>query len=148
MVFDRLEHAPLYYGLGPRFRRALEWLAHVDPAAMISGERIDLDGDDLYATYFDLDTLPPGECRLEGHRDYADIQCLLSGRERMGYAPEGDAPPLSDYAPDIQFFGGSWDSLSLRPKTFYIVWPQDLHAPRMADGDVAPVRRIVIKVKL
>ena len=27
MVVDKIEHASLYYGLGERFRTALEWLA-------------------------------------------------------------------------------------------------------------------------
>ena len=142
MVFDKLEHASLYYGLGPRFRQALEWLAQVDPAALPSGQRVDIDGDNIYATRFDVDTKRPEEAKLECHRNYADIQYVVSGTEGVGYA-------LPDaYQPDIQFFTTDWDTLTVRPGTFYIVWPQDLHAPRVALGAPGPVTVIVAKVKL
>lgn len=148
MVFDTLKNAPLYHGLGSRFKKALEWLCAADHAAMESGIRVDIDGDDIYATYFDIDTLPRDQSKLEAHRNYADIQCLLAGRELVGYAPIGTMPAISDYEPDIQFFNGDWETLSLRPGSFYIVWPQDLHAPRVADGDISRVRRMVVKVRL
>lgn len=148
MVFDNLKNAAQYHGLGPRFQAALEWMAQVDPATLPQGERVDIDGDNLFATYFELDTLPQGESKLEGHRNYADIQLLIAGRERVGYALAGTMEPVSEYTPDIQFFNGPWDTLSLRPGDFYIVWPQDLHAPRVADGIVGRVRRLVVKVKL
>lgn len=148
MVFDKIEHAPLYYGLGPRFQMALEWLSHVDPASLIPGQRVDIDGDNVYATLFDVDTLPPEECKLECHRDYADVQYLVQGEEAAGYLLDGPAQPLSEYTPDIQFFSGKWDALTVRAGTFYIVWPQDLHAPRMATNAPARVVRLVAKVKL
>lgn len=148
MVFDTIENAHLYYGLGDRFRRALEWLAQADPDKLVPGQRVDIDGDGIYATLFDLDTLPRWESKLEAHRDYADIQYLVQGAERVGYALEGKMAPVSEYEPDIQFFNGDWDTLRLRPGCFYIVWPQDQHAPRVADGQPSRVVRIVAKVKL
>ena len=149
MLFDKLEHASLYYGLGPRFRQALEWLAQVDPAALPSGQRVDIDGDNIYATRFDVDTKRPEEAKLECHRNYADIQYVVSGTEGVGYAlPDAHLTQLGEYQPDIQFFTTDWDTLTVRPGTFYIVWPQDLHAPRVALGAPGPVTVIVAKVKL
>lgn len=148
MVFDTLENARLYYGLGARFQRALEWLQAVDAAKLEPGVRVDIDGDKIHAAYFDLNTLPREDSKLEGHRSHADIQCLIEGRERVGYAMLGSMPAVSEYTPDIQFYNGDWDTLTLRPGNFYIVWPQDLHAPRVADGAVNRVRRLVVKVKL
>ena len=69
----------------------------------------------------------------------------------MGYAlPDVPLEQLTEYDPDgdIQFYTTQWDTLTIRPGTFYIVWPQDLHAPRVAVGAPAPVRRLVVKVKL
>ena len=150
MVIDKLEHAALYYGLGDRFRRALEWLAAADPDALPTGQRMDIDGDNIYATKFELDTLPQEESKLEGHHNYADIQYLARGSECVGWATAGTMEPISEYDAkgDIQFFQGDWDRLALQAGTFYIAWPQDLHAPRVANGLVAPVTRIVVKVKL
>ena len=120
MVVDKIEHASLYYGLGERFRTALEWLASADAGALTPGQR-------------------------------ADIQYLLSGMEGAGYAlPDAELHALSEYDPkgDIQFYTAEWDTLTIRPGTFYIVWPQDLHAPRVALGQPGPVQRLVAKVKL
>ncbi len=148
MVFDTIGNASLYYGLGPRFQQALEWIQRADISAMEPGQRVDIDGDELYATYFDLNTAPRAESMLEGHRDYADIQYLMEGRERVGYALRGTMPSASEYTPDIQFYRGDWDMLTLNPGCFYIVWPQDLHAPRVAVGLPERVKRLVVKVRL
>ena len=148
MVFDTLGNAPLYFGLGERFRTALLWLMQADASRMEPGVRVDIDGDAIYATCFDTDTLPRAQAKLEGHLHYADIQYLAEGVECVGYAPRGAAPSLGPYEPDIEFFGGEWPTLPLRPGNFYIVWPQDLHAPRVAHGPASRVKRIVIKVKL
>ena len=138
MVVDKIEHASLYYGLGKRFQTALEWLASADVGALTPGQRVDIDGDNVFATLFEVDTLPPEACTLECHQNSADIQYLLSGMEGAGYAlPDAEFRALSEY-----------DPLTIRSGTFYIVWPQDLHAPRVALGQPGPVRRLVAKVKL
>lgn len=151
MVIDKMENASLYYGLGPRFQKALEWLQTVDPNTLTLGERVELDGSDIYAFLFDVDTLPAEDCKLECHKNYADIQYLVSGLEGAGYAlPDAPLEQLTEYDPagDIQFYTTKWDTLTIRPGTFYIVWPQDLHAPRVAMEQPVPVRRLVAKVKL
>ena len=104
MVIDCIENAERYYGLGKRFRAALEWLAVANPDELISGERVEIDGDFVYATMFQVDTLPPDDCKLEAHRDYADIQYIAKGTEALGYVLDGPALPLGDYQPDIQLF--------------------------------------------
>ena len=96
MVVDKIEHASLYYGLGERFRTALEWLASADAGALTPGQRVDIDGDNVFATLFEVDTLPPEACKLECHQNYADIQYLLSGMEGAGYAlPDAELRALS-----------------------------------------------------
>ena len=150
MIFDKIENAALYYGLGENFRKALEWLAAADPAALTPGERVEIDGDRVYATMFQVDTLPAGEGKLENHHNYADIQYVYRGREKLGYLLDGPAEALGGYdgEKDIQFFSGDWDTMTVPEGTFYIVWPHDLHSPRLADGPVSPVVRLVAKVKL
>lgn len=150
MVIDKLKNAPIYYGLGPRFRQALEWLAQADPDSLPVGQRITIDGDNVFATLFDTETLPPDQCKLEYHHNYADLQYLVSGKEAVGYLLEGPAREVEPYSAekDIGFSTGDWDTVTVEAGTFYIVWPQDLHAPRMDLHGTEPVRRLVVKVKL
>lgn len=150
MVFDRIEHASFYFGLGAPFQQALEWIAHVDPSTLVPGEKIILDGDNIFAFFFEVDTLPREACQLEGHRNYADIQYIVKGEEALGYASLGTADVTIPYdvQKDIGFWNNNWDTLTLCAGNFYIVWPQDLHAPRVACGSPTPVSRLVVKVKL
>lgn len=150
MVIDKIQNAALYYGLGSRFQTALEWLTQVDPATLIPGQRVEIDGDNVYATLAETETVLPEQARLEAHQNYADIQYLVSGLETVGYILEGPVQPNAEYNPvkDVQFFAGQQDILTIRPGTFYIVWPQDFHAPKRAFDQPISVRRIVVKVKL
>ena len=67
---------------------------------MTPGQRVDIDGDNVFATLFEVDTLPPEACKLECHQNYADIQYLLSGMEGAGYAlPDAELHALSEYDP-------------------------------------------------
>lgn len=150
MIMDQLANAPIYYGLGPRFHKALEWLKQADPSAFLSGQRIDIDGDEIYATLFETETLPPESCKLEYHKNYADIQLVVKGQEAVGYVLNGPVTELEPYDPvlDIGFSSAAWDKITVSQGTFYIVWPQDYHAPRVALDRPQPVVRLVVKVKL
>ena len=150
MVIDRVKNAAVYHGLGARFRKALEWMVQADPSGMAPGEKYAIDGENIFATLFEVETLPREEAQLEGHKRYADIQYLLEGCECVGWAQRGTVPATvpSDPHTDIGFWNGDWDTLKLEAGMFYIVWPDDLHAPRVAWGAPAPVKRMVVKVRL
>ena len=150
MVIDKIQNAAVYYGLGPRFQTALKWLEQVDPSTLTPGQKVEIDGKDVYATLAETETVLPEAAKLEAHQNYADIQYLISGVETVGYILEGPVQPKEEYNPtkDVQFFTGEQDVLTVRPGTFYIVWPQDFHAPKRARAQPVPVRRLVVKVKL
>ncbi len=150
MVFDNRENLARYYGLGDRFRTALEWMASADLTSAKSGDRLEIDGDNVFARYFEVDTHSPVGAMPEGHEHYADIQCLLEGEEAVGYALKNSRAPTKPYDPagDIAFWDVPFSTVRLQPGDFYIVWPDDLHAPRIALGDPSPVRVLVVKVKL
>ena len=148
MIFDHISNAECYYNLGERYQKAFQWLKNVDISTLTPGQRVDIDGDNIYATLFSLDTLPVSESKLEAHRRYADLQYLAQGSERVGYALAGTMEPISEYTDDIQFFNGNWDTLTLHSGDFYLVFPQDLHAPRVAEAAPSHVVRLVVKIKL
>ena len=150
MVFDNVKNAHLYYVLGARFRTALEWMAHADVSGLKSRDQVTIDGDRVYAKYFDMETKLPDGVMPEGHSNYADIQYLLDGEEALGYARKGEEAPAKPYdaQKDIAFWDVPYDTIRLKAGDFYIVWPDDLHAPRLALKETGKVRLLVIKVKL
>lgn len=153
MIHDRLDNAGAYAGLGPRFAQAFSWLAATDLTALPEG-RVDLagpGGDDLHALV-QLYTTEPREGRsLETHVRYADIQVLVEGEETIAYRQASGLAQVAAHDEGRDFglcsMEGAMD-LRLRAGEFAVFLPQDGHAPKIAAGRPAAVRKIVVKVRL
>ena len=99
-------------------------------------------------------TKPHEVAKFEAHRDYIDIQLLLSGNERIYY---NDVEGLVEAAPydksrDIVFFKDSVkksDYLTLNGTNFALIYPHEAHAPQVSVNDYAEqVKKVVVKVKI
>jgi len=149
MIIDHIDNAHMYYGLGPRLEQALKYLAQTDlEAAAI--ERYDLDGDNLFALVQEYETKRREDGFWEAHRQYADVQYLVSGTEHMGVAPIADLEMDGEYDPEKDFSKliGEGTFCTMKPGTFVILFPQDAHMPGMAVDEPAPAKKAVVKVKL
>lgn len=147
MVQDRLESASIYSTLSPRLAQALHHLQHTDWARVAEG-RHDVDGDRLFAIVSDYETRASETVPWEAHRRYIDVQYVVSGRERIGYAPLASLA-VGDYDPgrDMVAATGDGECFTLRAGEFAILWPQDAHRPGIVDGATATqVRKVVLKV--
>lgn len=148
MIFDTLDHIEAYKDLHPRIYRGLTLLKTTDFSALADG-KVEVEGKDLY---FSLQSYQSktGEPKIEAHRDYADIQVVLEGREHMGVAPLADMTEEWEARPekDVWFYHGPIDNLTLTPGKFVILFPQDAHAPGMAIDESQPVRKCVVKIRL
>jgi YhcH/YjgK/YiaL family protein len=148
MVIDRIANAHLYRPLGPQITRALDFIRDTELASLEPGRHA-IDGDDVYALVSEYPSKRPEEGRWEAHRRYLDLQSVVSGTERIGYAPaEGLAAGPYDEAQDIIWLEGSGDLLTLVPGRFMLLWPGDAHMPGIAVGLPAPVRKVVLKIRL
>jgi len=146
VVIDLISNASLYLPLGPGIARALEFLQRTDLAALEPG-RYPLDGDRVYALASEYRSKQLEEGRWEAHRRYIDLQCVIAGIERIGYAPVGrlEAQPY-DEAKDLMRLSGQGEFLTIGPGEFVLLWPGDAHMPGIAAGDPAPIKKLVIKV--
>jgi YhcH/YjgK/YiaL family protein len=70
-------------GLPSGIRQALAFLAQNDFQDFAPG-KIDLIPDKLFCLLQEMDSVPFAEARPESHRQFIDIQYLISGHERMG----------------------------------------------------------------
>lgn len=148
MIVDHIDNAHLYYGLGPRFEKALRYLAETDLAGT-APERYDLDGDDLFALVQEYQSKPRAEGFWEAHRKYADVQFVVSGAEHMGYAPIASLQAGEyDGEKDFLKLGGDGAFIEMGAGTFIILHPQDAHMPGMAITSPEPVKKVVVKVRL
>ena len=128
MILDRIEQADLYTSLNPHFAKAFAFLRQEGLDKLKEG-RHDIDGDGLYALVVRGTCKPPTQANLELHRNYIDVQYLISGCDDIGwknsqlcktseaaYNPETDAALFSD-TPSV------W--LTLSPGDFAIFFPED-----------------------
>lgn len=149
MIIDHINNAPMYYGLGPRVEKALRYLADTDLASAAT-ERYDLEGDDLFALVQEYQSKAWDEGSWEAHRQYADVQYVVSGTEYMGYARVEDLQGSEEYDPDRDFLKlqGRGTFYAMKAGTFVILFPQDGHMPGMTIEAPAPVKKVVVKVRL
>ena len=152
MVFDRLKNAHLYYGLGPRFERALKFLKETPDLLSKEAGRYPIDGDDIFYLVRRYDSFRKAECKLENHLKYADIQYVLSGREYFGFVNvEGLRPKDPHSERDVYFFEdpGSCANVVLSGDSFVIAFSADAHMPDRAINDIPePIVKVVVKVRL
>jgi YhcH/YjgK/YiaL family protein len=147
MILDDLLNAAAYEGLHPLFPAAFAFLRDAVATGTFEADRVELDGERLFALIAHSMGRSPGDAPLESHRRYIDIQFVVSGSDRMGWRPAREARPGRGYdaARDIEFHDGApatwFDVAAGRMAIFF---PDDAHAPLANPGE--PVHKIVIKV--
>jgi biofilm protein TabA len=149
MIIDRLANPSPLFQLPARLARALEYLRATDLVSVPIG-RHDLDGDRLFALVQEYTTRAADECVWEAHRKYIDVQVVVVGVERMGYANLAEMRERDAYdaTRDVTFFEPGESFVIIPGGTFAIFGPEDVHSPGHAAGQPAPVRKVVIKAML
>ncbi len=149
MIFDSLANASTYRSLSPRIALGLDYITAFDRSTPAG--RVAIDGDNVFALVQDYAPGPAAERLYESHRVHIDIQAVISGEEIIGFGPIDVLTLTNPYVAekDIAFYRGPDDRpIFLRPGDFTILFPQDGHKPGCLWKSPAPVRKIVIKIKI
>jgi biofilm protein TabA len=147
MILDLVTNLHQYFPLSGGFRKAAGFLARADLGQLAAG-RHEIDGDNVFAMVYRGVGRKRETARLESHRQYMDIQCVLSGLDTMGWIPLSQCRiPDGDYIAqrDVRFFLDepvAW--VPVRPGSFAIFMPEDAHMPSIADQP--DIDKIVVKV--
>ena len=147
MVADTLKNFALYESLNKGFPAAGEFLRAFEKEPKPDGQ-YQL-GNGVRANVSSYDTQPAQGRFYEAHKQYIDIQCVVRGAEKIGYALTETLTVTTPFKEggDIAFFDGegkAWHTL--KAWDFLILWPQDAHLPCTMIDSPAPVTKIVIKV--
>lgn len=152
MLYDKWENFLNYSALMPEAARAVMKFAGTADAALGNGS-YDSGVKGVGISVFDSKTTADYKDAVwEIHKDYADIQTLLAGREiNFCRSPEGLTPKMEyDARADYQLFHpekGDDLQLTLLPGYFAIYLPGEAHITSFtADGASQPVKKIVFKV--
>ena len=152
MIFDTLKNCAQYYGVHPRFEKAFAFIKQAVAENLPAG-KYEIDGKELYASVLEYNTKVEPDGKFEGHKNYIDIQYIVSGAERMEEVHISKATPKTEYndVKDVTFYEDCDKAgvCIVEAGEYGIFMPDDIHKPSMAvNGISAPVKKIVVKVKL
>jgi YhcH/YjgK/YiaL family protein len=153
MIVSDLEHVIGQAAHTPFLAKALDWLRTTRGQELPEG-RLEIDGSNVYALVQSYRTtlLAPGDGPLfEAHRKYIDVQYVVSGTEAIGWVPLERLIVTAAYDPATEALlgtapPGEMTLVRLSAGQLVVLWPEDAHAPRLAVGEPAPVKKIVVKV--
>ena len=148
MICDKLENSHLYK-LGKRFDLAFEYLKNTDLTALEKG-KYEISGIEVVVQVNEYQTKNQDQIKWEAHRHYADIQVLVSGSEKIGFANLDHMIEEEPYNPekDVAFYRGTGDSVTVHPKYFVVFFPHDAHQPGIHNTQITMVKKIVVKVSM
>lgn len=151
MIVTALQNLPQQVAMFPAMKKALEFLAQADAAALEVG-RVEIDGQAVYALVQAYDTLPAAaEVKAEGHQQYIDIQYIVSGEEGMGWLHTREVKAPGAYNPDKDVWNvvlpaAEMSLVRVAAGQAAIFYPEDTHAPKLSVNGPTAVKKIVVKV--
>ena len=151
MIYATIKDSEKYYGANKYFKEAFEFISRAVSENLPAG-KYEINGKELYASIQEYNTKNAEDCKSEGHRNYIDIQYIVSGVETMQVFDISKATLKSEYndVKDVEFYEHHLDAsvCNVFSGEYAIFFPEDIHRPGMAYGGVnSPVKKIVVKVK-
>jgi len=149
MILAKTEDLARYEGLNPNFPKAFAFLSRADLADLPDGQH-EIDGDRVWAVLSSYNSREYAEGKYETHREYVDVQFLLSGEELIywndsaemsstGYAADCDKENYGDPANPV--------GIHMAPGTALVLFSRDAHKANCRVTSVAPVRKALLKIK-
>ena len=139
----------LYSELNEYFPKAFDVIRSVLANTPADG-KYEIDGNDCYYMVQSYQTKSPFEVSFESHREYIDIQVVISGEEIIRFESIDKLSLSKQYAPDCERFAMNkdYDSVRLCRGDISIIFPNEPHAPAIrADGSGPDVRKLVVKIR-
>ena len=150
MIFTSIYSNDDYKAYPEIIRKMIEYLKANDFVNMEPGV-YELQGKDLYAQVFDAETGSIEEKKPESHKDYLDIQFLVSGEEKLGFTPYSEKYEVEEYIKerDLIFYKNVENEgfVHAVPGCISVFFPCDIHRPAVAANNPMTIRKVVIKIR-
>ena len=152
MILSQFSDLHRYDSLNPLFKKAFDWISSTDFSSLTLGKH-EIAGADLFSNVQEYETRPVSESFFEAHRKFIDIQFLIEGSEKIGWASANHLSEIEAYDSESDFHklsGAAEETVMLGEKIACILFPEDAHMPCLnaAEGKKAKVRKICMKVKV
>lgn len=149
MIHDALSNWRLYFN-APHWNRVFDFLSSLTPEVP-DNERIELQGDDIFAIIMSYATQGPEKSLLETHDAHIDVQMSLKNAEVIDWHPRSLLKVQSPYEWDRTFYhcpGPAPVRITNAPGYFTVLFPDDAHMPMLMTGSTPEqVKKVVVKVR-
>ncbi|MDP3468705.1 MAG: YhcH/YjgK/YiaL family protein [Daejeonella sp.] len=149
MIIDTLENAGKYTSVHPLFAKAFEFLNSIDLKQVEAGKYEISEGLNYVVVEKEGMTAEESIAKFECHNKNIDIQLCISGKEKLGWKPRNSCKSLKgeyNSEKDVLFYNDTPDTyFELTDNQFAIFFPEDVHAPMIADGII---KKLIVKVRL
>ena len=150
MIYDKLNNISFYKGLSTDI---YEGLLFLNAATMDLENGVYIINPRVKAIVSEYTTKVVNEYGYEAHREYIDIQYLISGEEKICCLPLEYLRETKPYNEEQD--AGFCEETVIKPQElligsgyFTILYPQDGHMPQMCVKEPAAVKKVVVKVKI
>lgn len=149
MIVGNIKDRRIYETAHPLFSQAFDFIKkHLEDPKPVG--KYEILGDALFAMVQEYDSKT--EAKMEVHDKYIDLQFIVSGEEKMLWAPREELAIVTPFSEgkdtEILEQGDRPATLILRAGEFAIFYPTDAHKPGLAVDTPAPVQKIVVKIKV
>ena len=151
MVITDLDKATEQIALSEGLKKAIDFLKDKSNHKL-PDDRVDVDGDKVFALVQSYDTrMELDDPNFEAHREYVDIQYVVSGKEILGWAPLDEVTMTGPYKDENDAIMGKapddkWSPVRFEPGQVIVLYPTDAHAPGLAVDQPMYVKKIVMKI--
>lgn len=147
MIIDCLKNAKLYTSMHEDFAEVFSVIEKMTRGEIT--EKVVIREGSVWVNPPKVTTISDAPKRYEAHRNFIDVQFILSGGELFGCE---NVERLSSVVPydaqkDIEFLDGEHELFKLRAGDFCIVYPHDAHLPAYAKLGEGDLIRIVAKIR-
>jgi len=146
-AIDKTEFALQYHAHKDFWDKAFAFIKEHDLKTLAPGKHV-IDGTNVYATITEAPSKDYDKTTWESHRNYIDLQYVITGKEKMGKFPFTELTVTNPYdeSKDLANYSGEGKIYDVPAGTFMIFFPSDAHRPNITPGGNKVVRKVVIKV--
>ena len=150
MIYDKIDNLETYAKISEDIRLGLEYLRDLKPEVEIGTYVLSPRVKAIVSEYTTKETNEKG---YEAHKEFIDIQYLVSGSEIIGNVPLEFLKETKPYyvEKDVAFY----EEKDVKPQElllgngyFAILYPQDGHMPQLWVNGPVMVKKVVLKVKI
>ena len=147
MIFDNLKNLASYVAIAPEAIPEIIAFLEKCNKENISDGKYEIIGSKLYVNVQSYNTKTLDRDKLEYHKEYADMQLLLAGKEILYFTGKNDGVILpydqnNDYG--LNRLPETALPLNLEVGNFVLLLPEEEHLPGVGNGDT--VVKAVVKI--